>query len=287
VKQFNKQSWLVFSVLTALMNASAFASDLGLKTPPAAYNWSGFYIGGNFGYGWGLTDSTLSLSQTSTANPTNISTLQASQSSNVGGLIGGEQVGYNWWFSNRLVGIEADIQASGLSGTTAYQANIINSLPPGSNPATVTDSRRLDWFGTVRGRFGFADDRWLLYATGGVAYGEVNVSGNVQPANPFATIVNAPILWDQTTLRIGWTVGAGAEVPLSRNWTWKVEYLYLSLGMTGNASGGLGNAGGSFGNCYGVPGSGHCVLMDNAASGSITSQFTNNLVRFGFNYKFN
>jgi outer membrane immunogenic protein len=276
---------LTLSALVGL-GAVSFAS----AAPPAAavvapYNWTGFYVGGNVGYGWGTADNNLSLSQK--LDLPGFATLGATDSNKIKGVIGGAQAGYNWQLTNVLLGVEADFQASGQKGTTVYGATIINPTISGPNPATVTDTNKLDWFGTVRGRLGVTSDRWLVYATGGLAYGKVNVSGNAQPANAFAAIVNAPIVWDQSATKVGWTIGAGVENALSGNWSWKIEYLYMDLGsVTANASGGMGTHAGNPGNCYGTPGGGICANTSVPASGTVTSKLTDNIVRVGINYTF-
>jgi outer membrane immunogenic protein len=170
----------------------ASAADLGRapmisKAPvyAPAYSWAGFYLGVNGGGGFG-------------------NSAWASQSTDFntsGGLFGG-QAGYNWQFGQTVLGLETDIQWSGIkgSGACAFGCETKN-----------------DWFGTVRGRLGYAYDRFLPYVTGGLAYG--NVEAN--PAFGFTS---------QSKTSTGWTVGAGLEFALAQNWTAKVEYLYMDLG---------------------------------------------------------
>ncbi|WP_249153093.1 outer membrane protein [Bradyrhizobium sp. AUGA SZCCT0240] len=88
----------------------------------------------------------------------------------------------------------------------------------------MTANYKLDWFGTVRGRVGFVPtERVLLYATGGLAYGHLLASAPL-----------IPLSWGST--RAGWTVGAGAEAAIDRNWSVKLEYLYMDLGDIGSGS---------------------------------------------------
>ncbi len=102
--------------------------------PSSVYNWTGPYAGLNLGYEWGkVTNSNLE----------------------PGGIAGGGQLGYNWQTGQFVLGVETDIQASGADDTFApYKF---------SNP----------WFGTLRGRAGFAINNVLLYGTFGLAYGEL------------------------------------------------------------------------------------------------------------------
>jgi outer membrane immunogenic protein len=278
------------------LNAAASSADLESLTPAPApvytkapvvapWSWTGFYIGGNVGYGSGAANSNLSATQV--ADPDVTDTLAASDSAKMGGVIGGEQLGFNWQARNLLFGIESDIQLSGQKGSNSYSATIIDPISPKfNNPVEVTDSSKLAWFGTARGRFGVTSDRWLVYATGGLAYGEVKESGNALPANGLAFVSNAPFVWDQSTLKAGWTIGAGVENAISANWSWKIEYLYMDLGsITSNVSGGIGSEGGNPANCYG--GFPACRIAAAPASGTVTSRFTDNIVRVGINYKLN
>jgi outer membrane immunogenic protein len=144
--------------------------------PSSIYNWTGPYAGLNVGYEWGkVTNSGIEPS----------------------GVAGGGQLGYNWQIGQFVLGGETDIQISGADDTFApYKF---------SNP----------WFGTVRGRAGFAINNMLLYGTAGLAYGELK--------GEFFGI-------DENKTHIGWTAGAGLEVGFMPNWSAKLEYLYMDLG---------------------------------------------------------
>ena len=96
-----------------------------------------------------------------------------------------------------MFGGEADIQISGADDTFApYKF---------SNP----------WFGTVRGRAGYAINNILFYGTFGLAYGDLK-----------AEIAGL----DESRTLVGWTGGLGMEVGFTPNWSAKVEYLYMDLG---------------------------------------------------------
>jgi outer membrane immunogenic protein len=266
--------------------APAYKAPIAVASP--SYNWAGFYVGGNVGYGWGASNNNLAASQLINFGATYTDTLTASDSSKLSGVIGGAQGGYNWQVHNFLFGIETDIQASSQKGANSYGATIIDPTSPNFNNAVaVTDSAKLDWFGTVRGRFGVTSDRWLAYVTGGLAYGGVKESGNAQPTNAFGTVFNAPFVWNQSTVKAGWAIGVGVENAISTNWSWKIEYLYMDLGnVTSNVSGGVGLTNGFPSNCYGGAIFG-CHSAFNPASGSITSALTDSIVRVGINYKLN
>ncbi len=171
------------AVLAAALIASpVFAADLPTKAPAFAaapfngYNWNGTYVGVNLGYQWGK------VTNWGGGSPD--------------GVAGGGQFGHNWQFGQFVVGGEADVQASAADDMFgAYKF---------SNP----------WFGTVRGRAGFAMNNILLYLTGGFAYGGGRVN--------FAGLT-------ESQTHVGWTAGGGIEVGLTQNWSAKAEYLYVRL----------------------------------------------------------
>jgi outer membrane immunogenic protein len=168
-------------------------------------------------------------------------------------------VGCNWQSGSFVLGIETDIDYLGASKTTnrtgvAATAPLLGSV-----------TQKLGWLGTVRGRVGVtpATD-WLIYATGGLAYGRthyshlfVNTSGT--PNEGFAG--------SASDIPVGWTIGAGAEFMMTSNWTVKGEYLYYDLGST---------------RVVGLP----FNQRANGFGADGNYQTKGNLVRVGLNYKF-
>ena len=228
---------LIVAVLAGALGAtSAFAADLPARTYTKApvmagpgYNWSGFYIGGNVGYSWGRSSDTSSFTNgAGTTLFTNI------DSTNLDGVVGGGQIGYNWQAQNWVWGLEADIQGTGERGTRDFTCPTgictASTLAPGflalaflvpGAAVPVSMEQKIDWFGTVRGRVGaLITPRVLLYATGGLAYGGVNTNETI------ATITG----FSNTDVNVGYTVGAGIEGAIGGNWTAKLEYLYVDLG---------------------------------------------------------
>ena len=178
----------------ALTGVAATAADLPPRYPqPYArapvyspvYNWTGFYLGINGGGGWG------------SSRWDGIDSFDLS-----GGLIGGT-IGYNWQIGQFVIGAEGDIDWSGIKGTTTVLC------PFGCQT-------RNHWLATVRGRVGYAFDRFLPYLTGGLAVGDINTS---VPGLPGGSITNA-----------GWTIGGGLEFGVVSNVSVKAEYLYVDLG---------------------------------------------------------
>ena len=131
----------------------ADAADLPVKAPVRYYDWTGFYVGGHVAYSLGRANSTLS-----DPDPT---TLGNSFSS----LYGGLEAGYNYVLPSRLLlGIEADVTFPNFFENGAiFTAGTIQGT-------TVTD--QIDYIATLRGRFGYAFDHWLIYGTGGLAWSQ-------------------------------------------------------------------------------------------------------------------
>jgi outer membrane immunogenic protein len=179
----NKFVLRVLALIVAGWTTSSAAADLNygprgaytVNQPLNAFSWAGPYLGGNLGYAWGSVDN----------NPAKPS-----------GFSGGVQGGYNWQNGPWVFGIEGDIQATGAEETFAPWKF--------SNP----------WFGTVRGRAGYAFHNVLFYGTGGLAFGELR-------AETFGL--------SETHTNAGWTLGAGAEMGFAPNWSAKIEYLFVDL----------------------------------------------------------
>jgi OOP family OmpA-OmpF porin len=168
--------------------------------PPGVTNWGGFYLGLNVG-GGSVADQF--------RNPNNgLST----RSFNYGGPVGGGTAGFNWQLNpNWVLGIEGDIDASGMSGSTG--------CPAGGYTCGESNS----YLGSARGRIGYAPTatNMLLFATGGAEFGDINRS------------VNAGVLPARTGGpgdQVGWTVGGGIEDMFAPQWSVKVEYRYAELG---------------------------------------------------------
>ena len=162
----------------AFSSIAASAADMAMRTkaPPIvvdpSYNWSGFYIGGNVGYGWGDADTSFNPLPSAAAF---VNLAPTTLGPDPQGVIGGVQAGYNWQAGKFVVGLEADIQASDIHGSAVVTPIIQNNGVPFPGAGFLSASQRIDWFGTVRARAGFTPvDRLLLYVTGGLAYGNVS-----------------------------------------------------------------------------------------------------------------
>jgi outer membrane immunogenic protein len=219
---------ILATVLAGIGSTSALAADLGARAPyskapamvAAVSNWSGFYIGGNVGYGWGnghthFEDIITTAGFTAGTTPTTIDNRS-------NGVIGGAQIGYNWQAGAFVTGLEADIQGSGIKGSVG------TTVPSVSGVFSTVE--KLPWLGTVRGRLGVtATPDLLLYATGGLAFGRVENSANLTtPAGSLSGNVSKS--------KAGWAAGAGTEWMFARNWSAKLEYLYVDLGESSVAA---------------------------------------------------
>lgn len=181
------------------MTGMANAADLPrrqampMKAAPmyaAPYSWTGFYVGVNGGGGWGGSKWSNAAGWNGVADVS-------------GGLVGGT-VGYNVQMNQAVFGLEGDLDWSNIRGST----------PCG---ATTCETRN-GWLGTVRGRVGYAFDRFMPYVTGGLAVGDIKA--------------DRAGIGGTTETKAGWTLGGGLEAAIAGPWTAKVEYLYADLGKT-------------------------------------------------------
>lgn len=216
---------------------SAHAADAPYWAPPPAtapFNWNGFYIGANGGYGWHVGKPIELLTDTILPGPpaNNLGQATAASRGTIGdtvaaGWFAGGQVGYNWQFgSSVLVGVESDLQYSRIEGSkTGFFTN-----PNGSVPIRGTASFNIDWFGTLRGRVGVMADGWMLFASGGLAYGQVGY--NLSAFESGGGALYQTILSSNET-KYGYVVGAGVEYAFAPNLILKGEYQYINLGPIG------------------------------------------------------
>ncbi len=206
---------LLAAALVGLGTVPTFAADLAArpytKAPAlaAVYDWTGFYIGVNAGVGIGRDRFQHDFLGTGSGH----SFYAAPQ-----GGFGGGQVGYNWqmgsFFGPIVFGLEADIQGAGLSDDrpTFNEAGALRNY-----------NQKLDWFGTARGRIGFAKGPVLGYFTAGYAFANIKTGASGTLGGVTNTFANE-------RMQGGWVFGSGVEAALGGNWTGKIEYLRLDLG---------------------------------------------------------
>ncbi|HWV52292.1 outer membrane protein, partial [Pseudorhodoplanes sp.] len=273
----------------------AALAALFVSSAAQAQNWTGFYIGGNTGVGFGKTSSVnqpVDLLSEAFFNSGGLDFAPGSfdTSAHRNGWVGGLQAGYNWQAGAFVFGVEADIQKSAIGGRRSQQAFALPLAWGSAYAFDVNTESNLEWFGTLRGRVGFLiTPDFLLYGTGGLTYGGVENSAavvfapSVQPAGVLgglgsltfqcSTTAAAPTsdcyAGRGTGTRIGWTAGLGGEWKLDANWSVKLEYLHLQLqGMSINL--------------VSPPPSSPGV-----STNFVFDDFAYDIVRVGLNYRFN
>jgi outer membrane immunogenic protein len=222
------------------LSNAAFSADMPSKAPiaPVAYSWTGFYLGVQAGYGWdkgSVTHSPVDPFFTDFFTPPfSDGEIPASNSLSSKGFLGGIEGGYNHQYGQAVIGLEADFSYSGIRGSTTSTSPQFGATPS----LTTADDKKLEWFGTLRGRLGFLPaPSMLAFVTGGLAYGKTAASTTTTSffANPGGDLDCSFGFFSCTTgstssVRAGWTLGAGFESFIARNWTVKAEYLYYDLG---------------------------------------------------------
>ncbi|MCV9935926.1 porin family protein [Boseaceae bacterium BT-24-1] len=213
---------------TALQAADLPSRNGSVLAPVApVFTWTGFYVGAHAGYGFGDDNSHRLApggSPASIANATigfAIGSIPSRINQNNKGLIGGGQIGYNYQIGSVVLGAEADLSYSDVSSKAIVETPEDDLRFAGVHRA----SSSLDWLGTARLRLGFAVDRFLIFATGGVAFGNVNHSASVSYRG-----VGRSLAGSTSSFETGWTVGGGVEYAFTNNVSVKAEYLYYDLG---------------------------------------------------------
>jgi outer membrane immunogenic protein len=244
------------------------------KVPPEqpapanpVYNWTGFYLGGNVGYGWSHRDFTNTI--TGTFNGVQNTAINSGTDDGKGWL-GGGQIGFNYQFLSQWVaGIEADIDAAHItSSTSACFTALIGITTCGTRDTDIKD------FGTVRGRLGYAFNNWLAYGTGGWAWEHGSNTTQITcigPACP-GTLGIPPTSPEPASVDVnpsGWAAGGGLEWAFLPNWTLRAEYLHLQFdGVTEDRSKSSATVSGLF------------------ITTHVSSNVSVDLVRVGLNYQF-
>jgi outer membrane immunogenic protein len=178
------------------------------------------------------------------------------------GYLTGGQVGYNARHGRMLVGLEADLALANIAGSGSVTSTV--------TPFNTTIDQEVDWFGTVRGRIGiFPASNLMLFAAGGLAYGETKLNAAVVgPVGTACALALTCSIGSASGVSVGWTAGAGFEYALGSHLTFRGEYLYVDLGE-------------------------RSVQTQETATGgatpfvyTVTSDFAFHVIRTGLNYKF-
>jgi outer membrane immunogenic protein len=267
--------------LAGLIGGPALAADM--RPPPAPvelFTWSGAYVGVNLGSGWrqpvdlvttmpSCTDITRCL----IVDPDTglASALGTGRSTRASGATGGFQAGYNYQFGAAVAGVELDWEYFKRTSSLGPNAGLMTANGEAGFPLLVSNEVASSWLATIRGRLGFAWDRLLVYATGGVAFTDVRYTQTM--TTPFlgsSSVVNVV-----TETKAGLTVGGGAEYALWNHLTLRAEYLYAQFtGVSGNSVLQAQN--------FIFP---TTPFFSNPFTGS-TGNLHDHIVRLGLNYKF-
>ena len=260
--QFRKL--LVAATLSTGAAGGAMAADLPMRSPPPAayvapipvFTWTGFYVGANAGVAFGNHGGALQ------PNFATSETFGGSKDST--GFVGGGQIGYNWQNGFLVYGIEADADYIGLGNSGSFSQT--SSVFTRNGTFTASRDSGDGFLGTVRGRLGYAIlPRMLVYATGGLAYGQFGSNfTSASFANGAGVVTNNFAASSSNDIRLGYAVGGGLEYALTERISAKLEYLYADLGRKNYTLTDV-NSGNSF-----------------AAHSNGTAQ----LARVGVNYKF-
>ncbi len=293
--------------VVALIPAS-FAADIYSPAPVAAPpilaplpSWAGFYVGVNGGYG-GNSSRTfdeevynpLLAATTTPPYPNPFSTIYGKDT--IAGGFGGGQLGYNFQWGPWVAGFETDIQGSNIQGfgtQTLFNPTGGTANPPfcgvsGTGVCSGRNDLNVDYFGTVRGRIGYAWGGVLLYATGGFAYGGVKTSftytDNSTYLTPGTTYTSQHGRVTSSNTGTGWVAGAGIEYKIAPNWSLKGEYQFIDLGSaeTGLTDTFYGSGSKVATPCSDSPTTHGCYSLKGHLS-----DVSFNTVRVGVNYYFN
>jgi len=186
----------------------ATAADMPVKAPPpvyappSVYNWTGFYAGAHIGYMWGRTRVEEDGVVTEGGAPTD-------------GVIGGVLAGYNWQYRQFVFGLEGDFGWTNAHGTGAQSIIIITQAP---------NAYDFNWTNHVRGRLGYAADRWLFFIAGGLAVADFDFHEGAT-----TTTIVPPVGVGGTY--VGWSIGGGVEYAFTQNLLGRIEYLYEDFGQ--------------------------------------------------------
>jgi len=245
----NKQLAQGIAFIGMLAFGPALAADMAVKAPlppaPAAGNWSGFYIGANGGYAWdpstvffdpGVFATTVLAPGFVVASSSRPFALSVHPQ----GALGGGHVGYNWQAGVWVYGFEADFDGANIKGSAAAPFSVVGTNF--GDAANITGNlgltQKIDYFGTARGRFGWADNAALFYVTGGVGWAHVKTTVNtfgitsfgLTPAQAAALLVSA----SSSDVRAGLALGAGVEWAIAQNLSLRAEYLFIDLASGGS-----------------------------------------------------
>ncbi|MGO9115037.1 MAG: outer membrane protein [Thermoguttaceae bacterium] len=250
----------------ALTGPAAWAADLPMSPPPPSvpvFSWTGLYLGFQAGFAWGNSNLNFTGFDSSAGIPVNNSVINSHN-----GAIGGAHLGYNYQINQWVIGVEGSVDLT----SSLY----IASFPVAFGGSSLSASTASNVQGSIRGRIGYAFDRAIIYATGGVTF--VNYTTSYELIGNYsgnAGINGGNLVFGSnyfTNFPVGWTVGGGVEYAIDDYWSVRGEYRYTSFGTVSNAF----IDGGALASTPGLIGS----------SLNANRRLNQNQVEAGFSYKF-
>ncbi len=215
-----RQKFLAATAGLAALAGPAFAAEpLPPPPPPPIFTWTGVYIGGQIGGVWG----TGALGNFNGFDPFTRTFLNTTLGGTPSGVNGGAHLGYQVQIDQWILGIEGSVDGTSLTKDfTAFFPNFLGG-------ALLSADTSADIQGSIRGKIGVAWDRFMIYGTGGVAFGGFNTDLELAVltrrfVTPFFASDNF------STTRTGWTAGGGAQYAVTNNWWVFAEYRFSDFG---------------------------------------------------------
>jgi outer membrane immunogenic protein len=209
------KKFLLAGIASIALCGVAQAADI---VEPTVYDWTGPYIGIQGGYAWGTNDVDVDIpglaAGVAAAQDVVLFPPDDGGEIDIDGWLGGLHLGYLWQHDSLVFGIEGDGEFADIDGDTDVQ-----EFKGGPDIGSL--EQEIDWLASLRLRLGFAMDRALIYATGGLAVGGVEFSGDVFGSSD-----------SEDSTEWGWTVGGGLEYAFTDELSARVEYRYTDLGDT-------------------------------------------------------
>jgi outer membrane immunogenic protein len=267
---------LLSTAAVLFVSGNALAADLYAKAPPppAAYDWSGVYVGGHIGGGWDTATFQDPSAGQVLANCCVFADLApgaAASKGNGSAFLGGAQIGWNYQIGRLVIGSDFDISGTSLkaNGSGFYPAGF-----PGDVGDVITANEtfgvRTDWTATATSTVGIAAGRWLWYSKAGVAWAHNTYSLGLASSG-FSSEGPFGFASTNSDTRVGWTVGTGIAWAWTDSWSVKLEYDYLDFATKAyDFSGHIAN------NEEGIP----------TSTFNTTNSLQISEVKFGVNYKF-
>lgn len=262
-----------YTVSAAAVALLVCVSPAGAQAPPGTVSWDGPYVGLGVGGEWGRLHGNATAAGTPAGAVAGSPAVPGS-TVGLGGtdttVTGGGQVGYNYQLPNNIVlGIEGDIRGGG-----PETGRTLGGLPAGFPNFAAGDHFHAssDWNASIRGRVGYAFDQWLLYATGGVAFANLNMNANYAARTIGGVAVPSHSSSD-SSLMIGSTVGGGVEYAVTPNISVGGEYRYTDYGNETLHVGPVASATGTRATLATTPVHGHIGLEDNTAMLKVNYHF--------------